>query len=231
MPTAWRPRANTTAFEETRVTTRQANTRSIHSTSEGSRRVTTVHPAGSSSTGSGSWTRKPPSMGRRSSPGIPGGCAVGDDTFLWPRPIPPPWLPGPAGFLPDGEAQFFGQPLRGCVLRGDDGDDLGQAQDGEADVEDSQASLASITPAPDGSLKSVPKVDFTHAVDVMKTREADEALCLGFDDTPVAEAVASGCRCGRSDARRRRSLAVRRLSGARGFTWVISVGGQVCQGR
>ena len=42
----------------------------------------------------------------------------------------------------------------------------------------------------DESLQSVPKVDFTHAVDVMKTREADEALCLGFDDTPVAEAVA-----------------------------------------
>ena len=60
----------------------------------------------------------------------------------------------------------------------------------EADVEDSQASFTSITPVSGESLQSVSKVDFTHAVDAMKIREADEALCLGFDDTPVAEAVA-----------------------------------------
>ena len=62
-------------LELTRAATRQANSKSSHSDSVGCRLVATVHVSRSMLTLSVVWTRRPPSMVRRSSKGNPGAGA------------------------------------------------------------------------------------------------------------------------------------------------------------
>ena len=65
-PTVARPEASTIALRLTRAATVQANSRSAHSASVGSRLVTTLNSAGSSPGASRSCTSAPPATGRSS---------------------------------------------------------------------------------------------------------------------------------------------------------------------